>query len=131
MAQVGRDFLAGPRRRCQAQESAPEREPRVRAYLETCEGSHRLCIRQKPDGSKFGFCWLSAGSASLRYDRTGPQLPDPARVECGGKRSATPLSLPATQNRIQGGVALRLPPQSKDEAEEDEQAQTGGRGRFV
>jgi hypothetical protein len=46
--------------------------------------------------------------------------PDDTGVECGGKRSATPLSqvaafpdAPARANLSQSGVALRLPPQSK------------------
>jgi hypothetical protein len=35
-------------------------------------------------------------------------------MECGGKRSATPLSLTfGTAGGIQSGVALRLPPHSK------------------
>jgi len=33
-------------------------------------------------------------------------------LECGGKRSATPLL--GLRRRIQGGVALRLPPHSKE-----------------
>jgi len=36
-------------------------------------------------------------------------------LECGGKRSATPLwiSFVVQRKEIQGGVALRLPPHSK------------------
>jgi hypothetical protein len=55
-----------------------------------------------------------------------PRLPVPSngainkvRLDCGGKRSATPLSSTArlprsihALERIQSGVALRLPPQS-------------------
>jgi hypothetical protein len=48
------------------------------------------------------------------------RCPDDTSVECGGKRSATPLSQVAAlldaaprASRSQSGVALRLPPQSK------------------
>src|SRR5262249_55023647 len=33
-------------------------------------------------------------------------------LQCSGKPSATPRSLTSTSNRIQSGVALRLPPHS-------------------
>jgi hypothetical protein len=48
------------------------------------------------------------------------EIPRPASMDCGGKRSATPLSLPVKSawcnpcvTSTQSGVALRLPPQSK------------------
>jgi hypothetical protein len=51
------------------------------------------------------------------------EIPRPASMDCGGKRSATPLSLPVKSawcnpcvTSTQSGVALRLPPQSKPTA---------------
>jgi hypothetical protein len=42
-------------------------------------------------------------------------------LECGGKRSATPLwiSFAVQRKEIQSGVALRLPPHSKGYRDDD------------